>query len=86
MYEISTFPDRLKEAQVAPIHKKNSVLEKGNYRPVSVLPAISKNFENAIEAQLESGYIEEKEKLFSSNSGWLFFISKILGWSPSTLI
>jgi hypothetical protein len=36
----STFPDRLKEAQVAPIHKKNSVLEKGNYRPVSVLPAI----------------------------------------------
>jgi hypothetical protein len=27
----STFPDRLKEAQVAPIHKKNSVLEKGNY-------------------------------------------------------
>jgi hypothetical protein len=52
----STFPDRLKEAQVAPIHKKNSVLEKGN------------------------------EKLFSSNSGWLFFISEILGWSPSTFI
>jgi hypothetical protein len=48
----STFPDRLKEAQVAPIHKKNSVLVKGNYRPVSVLPAISKMFENAIEAQL----------------------------------
>jgi hypothetical protein len=41
----STFPDRLKEAQVAPIHKKNSVLVKGNNRPVSVLPAISKMFE-----------------------------------------
>jgi hypothetical protein len=40
----SNFPDRLKEAQVAPIHKNNSVLEKGNHRPVSVLPAISKNF------------------------------------------
>ena len=52
----STFPDRLKEAQVAPIHKKNSVLEKGNYRPVSVLPAISKNFENAIEFQLVSHF------------------------------
>jgi hypothetical protein len=26
----SIFPDRLKEAQVAPIHKKNSVLEKEN--------------------------------------------------------
>ncbi|CAC5409438.1 unnamed protein product [Mytilus coruscus] len=48
----STFSDRLKEAQVAPIQKKNSVLEKGNYRPVSVLPAISKVFENAIEVQL----------------------------------
>ena len=35
-----TFPDSLKEAQVAPIHKKNSVLDKANYRPVSVLPAI----------------------------------------------
>ena len=39
----STFSDCLKEAQVAPIHKKNNVLEKGNYRPVlSVLPAIKK--------------------------------------------
>lgn len=48
----SVFPDQLKVAQVAPIHKKNSVLEKGNYRPVSVLPTISKNFENSIETQL----------------------------------
>jgi hypothetical protein len=30
----ATFPDSLKIARVAPIHKKNSVLEKGNYRPV----------------------------------------------------
>lgn len=36
----ATFPDSLKIAHVAPIHKKNSVLEKGNYRPVSVLSAI----------------------------------------------
>lgn len=36
----STFPARLKEAQVEPVHKKYSVLEAGNYRPVSVLPAI----------------------------------------------
>ena len=48
----STFPDRLKEVQVAPSHKKNSALEKGNYRPVSGLPAIWQIFENAIEAQL----------------------------------
>ena len=52
----STFPDRLKEVQVAPSHKKNSALEKGNYRPVSGLPAIWQFFENAIEAQFVNYY------------------------------
>jgi hypothetical protein len=47
-----TFPDKLKIAQVVPIHKKNSTLLKGNYRPVSILPTISKNFERAIDEQL----------------------------------
>ena len=50
--EHSTFPDALKKAQVVPIHKKNSILEKGNYRPVSVLHTISKLFERAINSQL----------------------------------
>ena len=51
-FEISKFPDSLKMAQVAPIHKKNSTLEKGNYRPVSILPIMSKLFERAINTQL----------------------------------
>ena len=38
----SKIPDSLKIAQVAPIHKKNSTLDKGNYCPVSILPVISK--------------------------------------------
>ena len=57
----ATFPDSLKIAHVAPIHKKNSVLEKGNYRPVSVLSAISKIFETAIEKQLSDHF----ENLFN---------------------
>lgn len=48
----SKFPDSLKIAQVAPIHKKNSTLDKGNYRPVSILPVISKIFERSINEQL----------------------------------
>ena len=48
----SEFPDTLKEAQVIPLHKKNSQLEAGNYRPVSILPAVSKFFERAIYQQL----------------------------------
>ena len=38
----SIFPDRLKEAQVTPLFKKNDILDKKNYRPVSVLNNISK--------------------------------------------
>jgi len=48
----STFTDTLKTGQVRPIHKKNSTLEKGHYRPVSILPAPSKVFERSIHSQL----------------------------------
>ena len=47
----SIFLDSLKIAQVAPVKKKI-----GNYRPVSVLPAISKIFETAIEKQLSDHF------------------------------
>jgi hypothetical protein len=57
----STFPARLKETHVAPVH--NSVLEAGNYRPVSVLPTISKIFENSLEIQLVK-YFDEIFNLF----------------------
>jgi hypothetical protein len=39
-------------AQVRPLFKKENILEKGNYRPVSVLPTISKFVERAIFDQL----------------------------------
>jgi len=51
-FESSIFPDSLKIAQVAPVHKKNSTLDKGNYRPVSILPIMSKIFERSINTQL----------------------------------
>jgi hypothetical protein len=34
--ENTSFPNKLKEAQVVPLQKKNSQLEVGNYRPVSI--------------------------------------------------
>ena len=43
---------RLKTAQARPLFKKKNILEKGNYRPVSVLPTISKFVERAIFDQL----------------------------------
>ena len=46
------FPDSLKIAQIKPLHKKKSAMDKSKYRPVSILPIISKKFERAINAQI----------------------------------
>ena len=37
---------------MVPLHKKNNTLDKGNYRPVSILPMISKIFERAVNSQI----------------------------------
>ena len=47
-----TFPDRLKQAQVIPLYKKEDPLLKSNYRPVSILPTVSKVFEKVLCVQL----------------------------------
>ena len=46
------FPDQLKIAKVVPIFKKDDQAQIKNYRPISVLPVISKIFENAMHTQL----------------------------------
>ena len=46
------FPNSLKQAQVIPIFKKKDPLDKQNYRPVSILPTISKLYERTIHDQL----------------------------------
>ena len=52
-----TFPSCLKEADVTPIHKKGKK-DKGNYRPVSILPALSKIFEGIMFTQV-SAFFED---------------------------
>ena len=49
---LAKFPEKLKEAQVVPCYRKSSALDKCNYRPVSILPVISKFVERAISDQL----------------------------------
>ena len=56
-FENGTFPDYLKEANVTPIFRNDDPLDKENYRPVSILPLLSKVFEKLIYKQL-SNYIE----------------------------
>ena len=47
------FPDALKLADISPIFKKGNETDKVNYRPISLLPAISKVYEKIIYIQLE---------------------------------
>ena len=49
---MSVYPDQLKRAEVSPIYKKKGMLIKDNYRPVSILTALSKIVEGIICDQL----------------------------------
>ena len=55
----STFPDQLKQSEVVPVYKKLDPLQKDIYRPVSLLPHISKAFERVIYNQINS-FMENK--------------------------
>ena len=57
MFMESCFPDILKYAEVAALFKRLDNLNKGNYRPVSVLTALSKVFEKVSCVQMSS-YVE----------------------------
>ena len=46
------FPDPLKRADITPGHKKLNRTDKDNYRPVSILPCISKIYERTMEDQI----------------------------------
>ena len=48
------FPGTLKNADVIPIHEKEEKTSKENYRPVSLLPLISKLFERDMYNQIIS--------------------------------
>ena len=46
------FPDLLKLADVTSLHKTEEKTRKENYRPVSVLPTVSKVFERLLDKQI----------------------------------
>ena len=54
------FPTAMKQAKIIPIHKGDSVLSVGNYRPISLLPIFSKIFERLIYNRLVTFITENK--------------------------
>ena len=63
------FPSSFKKARVKPLYKKGSRLEVGNYRPVSILPVLSKILERAVNDQLND-YLTRKGLLYGFQSGF----------------
>ena len=61
-----SFPENLKLAKVVPIFKKDDKSQIKNYRPISVLPVISKIFENVMHTQLIE-YFTDNNLLSSQN-------------------
>ena len=64
-----SFPLSWKESKVIPLHKKNEKIYPKNYRPVSLLPVISKVLERAIFEQFTS-YLETNDLLHPSHHGF----------------
>ena len=63
------FPDKLKIAKVIPIFKKGDSTQFTNYRPISLLPVISKVLEKIIYKQLYC-FFKEHDLLYESQYGF----------------
>ena len=55
----NTFPKQLKKSEVIPLYKKEDPLKKENYKPMSLLPHVSKVFERIIYKQINI-YMQDK--------------------------
>ena len=59
MIETGIYPENFKIAKITPIHKKGDKNVISNYRPISLLPTLSKVFERVIHKQLYSYFNNE---------------------------
>ena len=68
--DTGTFPSAWKTAKVTPIYKgQGSKDDKNNYRPISVLPLLSKLFEKHVHQALYS-YMKNNNLLYTLQSGF----------------
>ena len=65
----ATVPDEWKHARVVCIHKNGDKTAMDNYRPLSILPIVSKILERVIQKQMVQ-YLEETEQLSQFQCGF----------------
>ncbi|KAK3105561.1 hypothetical protein FSP39_000518 [Pinctada imbricata] len=63
------FPNALKHARITPIFKKDDTSNPGNYRPISILPTLSKLFEKHIATQIRN-FLDNFNILHDDQSGF----------------
>ena len=63
------FPGALKVSKILPLHKSDSVFDVSNYRPISLLPIISKIFEKLIFVRLNE-FIIKNQILYQNQFGF----------------
>ena len=68
-FETGEFPDLLKTAKVIPLHKKESILNFLNYRPISLLSVFSKIYEKAIYTRIYS-YLVKNNFIYTKQFGF----------------
>ena len=64
-----TFPSQLKYAKVFPIFKCGSKSDPSNYRPISILPTVSKIFEKHVNKHIMN-YLNKYKLIHESQSGF----------------
>lgn len=65
----STVPDAWKIAKVIPVYKSGDINDEANYRPISILPTLSKILERAVYKQLIE-YLEDNKLLTNQQYGY----------------
>jgi len=67
--KLREFPELCKIAKLKPLYKKGNKLKPENYRPISLLPLISKIFEKIIHQQTQL-YLDDNKILYKFQSGF----------------